>query len=100
MGFWGNLWETIKSPFRAVYDKVINPVVNTISGVYDKVKSYLPAPIRAVGDSIQGTAKQVQEGISTARDVMDKVGLKKGGMVMRDMGREAEPYVLKKHFQA
>jgi hypothetical protein len=63
-------------------------------------RSWLPSPIRAVGDSIQGTAKNIQSGIATARDAMEKVGLKHGGMVMRDMGKEAEPYVLKKHFQA
>lgn len=99
-GFWSNLWSTLKRPFAWAYDNVVNPAVNAISNVYDRVKTWLPSPIRAVGDSIQNTAKQVQSGISTARDAMEKVGLKNGGMVMRDMNREAEQYVLKKHFQA
>lgn len=100
MGFWSNLWEGIKTPFRWAYDKVVNPAFNFVSNAYDKVKGYLPAPIRTIGDTIQSTGKQVQTGVDTARSALDAVGLKKGGLVMRDMAREAEPYVLKKHFQA
>jgi phage-related protein len=109
MGFWSNLWEGIKAPFKYAYDKVVNPVVNTISNVYDKVKGFIPAPLRAIGDTIQGTAKQIQSGIETARNVAGAVGLKMGGVVPygrpQDQGMFGEePYgggmLLKKHYMA
>lgn len=96
-GWLSDLWEGIKTPFRWAYDKVVNPVFNVLSSGYDKVKSFIPAPLRAITDTIQSTGKQVQSGIGTARDVLGAVGLQKGGMIM---AREAEPYTLKKHFQA
>ena len=99
-GFFSDLWEGIKTPFRWAYDKVVNPLFNTISSGYDKIKGFIPAPIRAITDTIQSTGKQIQSGVGTARDVLGAVGLKNGGMVMRDMAKEAEPYSLKKHFQA
>jgi hypothetical protein len=100
MGFFSDLWEGIKTPFRWAYDKVVNPLFNTISSGYDQIKGFIPAPLRAITDTIQSTGKQVQSGIGTARDVLGAVGLQKGGMITRDMAREAEPYALKKHFQA
>jgi phage-related protein len=104
MGFWSNLWEGIKAPFRTVYDRVINPVVNTVSNIYDKVKGFLPAPIRAVGDTIQGTAKQIQSGVQTARDVAGAIGLKGGGIVpfgrLSEQAMGGEPMLLKKHYMA
>lgn len=81
MGFFSDLWEGIKAPFRFVYDKAINPVVSGISNVYDKVKGFLPTSIRAPLDAIQGTVKQGQDIIQKGRDVLGAVGLKDGGMV-------------------
>jgi len=104
MGFFSDLWEGIKTPFRWTYDKLINPVVNTVSNVYDKVKGFLPAPLRAIGDTVQGTAKQIQSGIDTARNVAGAVGLKMGGVVPygrpQDQGIYGEGMILKKHYMA
>lgn len=100
MSWLSDLWEGVKAPFRFVYDKVVNPAFNVLSNAYDKVKGWIPAPIRAIGDTIQSTGKQIQTGVQTGRDALGAVGLKNGGMVMRDLSREAEPYALKKHFQA
>lgn len=105
MGFWSNLWEGIKAPFKYAYDKVVNPVVNTISNVYDKVKGFIPAPLRAIGDTIQGTAKQIQSGIETARNVGSAIGLKYGGIVPHGRPQDqpelyGEGMILKKHYMA
>lgn len=81
MGFWGDLWEGIKRPFRWAYDSVIQPAWRGLNTVYDKVKGWLPAPVRAITDQIQSTGNLVESGVKTARDAMTSVGLKDGGMV-------------------
>jgi len=91
MGFFSDLWEGIKTPFKYVYDKIASPVVNTISGIYDRVKGFLPAPLRTIGDTVQGTVKQVQSGIDTARQVAGAVGLKDGGQVLKEKMELMEP---------
>jgi hypothetical protein len=87
MGWLSDLWEGIKAPFRWTYDRVINPAFNWVSNAYDKVKGYLPAPIRTIGDTIQNTGKQVQTGVQTGRDALTAVGLKHGGMVMPEKNK-------------
>jgi len=99
MGFFSDLWEGIKTPFKYVYDKIASPVVNTISGIYDRVKGFLPAPLRAIGDTVQGTVKQVQSGIDTARQVAGAVGLKDGGQVLKEKMEMMEPKE-RKYYQA
>ena len=99
MGFWGDLWSSIKRPFTSVYDNVIKPVANTVSNIYDRVKDYIPAPFRAPLDSIQATGRNIGNVIGTARSAMDAVGLKDGGQVLKEhMARDEGPR--KKFYQA
>lgn len=78
MGFWSNLWDGVKSVAGKVYDGV-RSVGNTISNVYDKVKTYLPSPIRAIGDQVQNTYNQVRSVGDVIRS--NPLGLKDGGPV-------------------
>lgn len=97
MGWFSNLWETIKKPFVSVYDNVVKPVASTVSNIYDKVKRFIPAPIRAPLDTIQSTAQQVGDVIQTARDVGSAIGLKDGGQVLKEKMKMEAP---KKFYQA
>ena len=90
MGWFGDLWTKIKRPFASIYDNVIKPAANWISNTYDKVKTFLPAPIRAPLDAIQNTGKAIGDNIQTARNVMTTVGLKDGGEVLKDKMRREE----------
>jgi hypothetical protein len=99
MGFWGDLWEGIKKPFVAVYDNVVKPVASTVSNVYDKVKRFIPAPLRAPLDTIQSSGRQIGDAIQTARDVGSAIGLKDGGMVLKEKMERSEP-TPKKYYQA
>jgi phage-related protein len=78
MGFWGSLWNGIKSIGSRIYDGA-RSVGNFVSNVYDKVKTYLPAPIRAVGDQVQNTYNQVRNVGDVIRS--NPLGLKDGGRV-------------------
>lgn len=77
-GFWGSLWNGIKSIGSRIYDGA-RSVGNFVSNVYDKVKTYLPAPIRAVGDQVQNTYNQVRSVGDVIRS--NPLGLKDGGRV-------------------
>lgn len=78
MGFWSNLWDGVKSVAGKVYDGV-RSVGNTISNVYDKVKTYLPSPIRSIGDQVQNTYNQARSVGDVIRS--NPLGLKDGGPV-------------------
>jgi hypothetical protein len=102
MGFFGDLWNGIKSVGGRIYDGA-RSVGNFVSNVYDKVKTYLPAPIRSIGDSVQNTYNQ-------ARNVGDVIrgnplGLKDGGRVdQKQIGIFPAPVrkdeAMKKFYQA
>ena len=91
MGWWGDLWNKVKAPFTAIYDNVIKPVANTASNIYDRVKSFLPAVIRAPLDTVQGTGQQIGNAISIGRDAMDRMGLKNGGEILRERAKMEQP---------
>lgn len=102
MGFFGDLWNSIKKPFVSVYDNIVRPVSSTISNIYDKVKRFIPAPIRAPLDTIQSTGKQIGDTIQTVRDVGSAIGLKDGGQVLREKMEKMERSERspKKYYQA
>jgi hypothetical protein len=89
MGFWGDLWSGFKSVAGKVYDTVRKPV-DWISGAGDILRK-----IPVVGGAldtflspITGTARAVQGGLNTAKDlagVGSLIGLKNGGMVPKKM---------------
>ena len=87
-GFWANLWDGVKSVAGKVYDGV-RSVGNTISNVYDKVKTYLPAPIRAIGDTVQNTYNQARSVGDVVRS--NPLGLKDGGPVLKIKDRMMPP---------
>lgn len=78
MGFWGDLWNGIKSVGGKIYDGV-RSVGNFASNIWDKVKPYVPAPIRTVGDTVQNTYNQVRSVGDVIRS--NPLGLKDGGRV-------------------
>jgi len=81
MGFFGDLWNGIKSGLGAVYDVVRKPVDWISKGLEYAGKipvlGNLLAPVRSVVDTVRG-------GLDTAKsvgDVAKQIGLKEGGMV-------------------
>ena len=100
MGWWGDLWNNIKKPFAAVYDNVVRPVANTVSNIYDKVKSYIPAVIRGPLDQIQETGRNIGSVIGSTRSAMDAVGLKDGGEVLKEHLERKHGHHKKKYYQA
>lgn len=86
MGWFSDLWNSVKSVAGKVYDGA-RSVGNTISNVYDKVKTYLPSPIRAIGDQVQNTYNQVRSVGDVVRS--NPLGLKDGGPVPSLQGLSA-----------
>lgn len=87
MGFFGDLWDSVKSTASNVWGSVKNIANNVYSGVKSaadwvgnniqpivktigEYASYIPG----IGSAISGVANTVDRGISSARSVIDNVG--------------------------
>jgi hypothetical protein len=85
MGFWGDLWNSVKSVAGQVYNTVKKPIDFVASlGDYAKKIPLIGNTVSTVLTPITGLAKTVQGGLGVAKDVADvgkALGLQRGGMV-------------------
>ena len=85
MGFWGDLWDGVKSVASNVYNVVRKPV-DWIAGAGDTLKKIplIGKTLAGIASPITSLAKTVQGGLDTAKQVADvgkSLGLQHGGMV-------------------
>lgn len=85
MGFWGDLWNGIKSVGTSIYNTVRKPV-DWIVGAGDKIAKIpvIGGPLSTFLSPVTGLARTVQGGLNTVRDVAEvgkTIGLQKGGIV-------------------
>ena len=85
MGFWGSLWDGIKSVGSSVYNMVRAPV-DFIANAGNTIKKipFIGPLASAFLTPITATAGAAQSGLNTVRDVASvgsALGLQHGGMV-------------------